>query len=161
MTVDMTCIKITGPSAWKFVQNLSAVFVKLGVPTQFLGCLIYIPLCFLIVVISQRFSDVNVCQYCDAGSQYWTIYWSLVNCCTYKCCNYANQSVQRGLWDVVLNAMNLCEPQRKLRDTKTLRFTNDLWRKTFRQAYQHRSFAEPSKHLLCTLCPSSNNARFE
>jgi len=33
-----------------------------------------------------------------------------------------------------LNAMNLCEPQRKLCDMKTLRLTNDLGRQTFRQA---------------------------
>jgi len=43
--------------------------------------------------------------------------------------------VQRGFRDVALNAMNLCEPQRKLCDMKTLRLTNDLWRNTFRWAY--------------------------
>jgi len=42
-----------------------------------------------------------------------------------------------GAWilDVVFNATNLCEPQRKLCDMKTQSVTNDLWRKTFRRAY--------------------------
>jgi len=35
-------------------------------------------------------------------------------------------SLQRGLWDVVLNATNLCEPKRKLCDKNTLRLMNDL-----------------------------------
>ena len=52
-----------------------------------------------------------------------------------KWINYANQSVQRWLLGVVLNATNFCEPQRELCDMKTLRLTNDLWRKTFWQAY--------------------------
>jgi len=70
--------------------------------------------------------------------------------------------MQRGLWEVVLNAMNLSEPQRKLCGVKTLRQMNDLWRKTFRRTYLHRSFAEPWKHsYVAYILLSSNNARFD
>jgi len=53
-------------------------------------------------------------DYCDAVSQYWWIYWSLLKFYSWKWCNYASRCAHRGLWHVVLNAMNLCEPQRKL-----------------------------------------------
>jgi len=43
---------------------------------------------------------------------------------------------------------------------KTLRLTNDLWRKTLRRAYICRRLAEKEKHLLCKLC-SPNNSRFD
>jgi len=62
----------------------------------------------------------------------------------------------RTLWDVVLKAMNSCEPQRKLCDMTTLRLTHDLWCKTFRRTNAHRSFV-----MKATLCRSSTNARFE
>jgi len=116
--------------------------------------------------IRVRFNNCDVNQL----NIYFTVLWrsvtiwinllEFVKLCS-KWCNYANQSVQGGLGDVVLNAMSLCEPWRGLYDTKTLCFTNDLWRKTFRRTNAHRSFTEPWKHLLCTLYSSSNNARFE
>jgi len=68
--------------------------------------------------------------------------------------------VQHGLWDVVLNATNVCEPKRKLCDMKTLRLTNDLWRNTFRQANLHRSFTEPKNTCYVHYAPLSLTRTF-
>jgi len=75
----------------------------------------------------------------------WIHLLEFVKLCSQKWCNcaIANQFGQCGLWVVVLNATNLCEPQRKLCDMKTLRLMYDLWRDTCRRAYLHCSFAEP------------------
>jgi len=66
-------------------------------------------------------------------------------------CKYLNQSTQRGLRDNVLDALNVCKPQRKLCAVKICESmcVSDL-------------LNEPEKHLPCTVnLLASNKVRFE
>jgi len=61
--------------------------------------------------------------------------------------------MQRGLRDVVLNALDLCELYIKSFETWTYcaSWRICLWRNSFQRADVHRKFAEPDRHLVWEL----------